>query len=128
MSLQVAQLQADVGHYQGQAETALIDSEGWQQSVQELRTELAQKAGRAAEFGNMQAEVLPSALLHNGTYCQHQQDRCCCQPLSHSSAHFLCPFFVFLPKSMEGFQHDVHQIWTVVPWIRPAVHFTALQP
>ena len=31
--------------------------------MQELRTELAEKAVRAAEFGNMQAEVLPSALL-----------------------------------------------------------------
>jgi hypothetical protein len=57
VSLQVAQLQADVGHYQGQAETALRDSEGWQQTVQELRTELAEKAVRAPEFGDMQAEA-----------------------------------------------------------------------
>lgn len=77
MSLQVAQLQADVEHYQGQAETALSDGEAWQQHVQELRTELAEKAGRAAEFGNMQAEVLPSSFLYIATYCQHQQDRCC---------------------------------------------------
>ena len=61
MSLQVVQLQADVGHYQGQAETALSDIEGWQQNVQELRMELAEKTGRAAEFGGMQAEVLPFA-------------------------------------------------------------------
>ena len=95
MPLQVAQLQADVEHYQGQAETALSDGEAWQQHVQELRTELAEKAGRAAEFGNMQAEVLPSSFLYIGTYCQHQQDKCCFQPLSHASVHFLYPVFVF---------------------------------
>ena len=100
--LQVAQLQADVGHYQGQAETALRDSEGWQQGVQELRSELAEKAGRVAEFGNMQAEVPPSALLYIGTYCQHQQIRCCFQPLSHSSTYFLCPFFAFLSRTKQA--------------------------
>jgi len=112
-ALQVAQLQADVGHYQGQAETALTDSEGWQQNVQELRTELAEKAGHAAEFGNMQAEVLPSALLHIGTCCQHQQDRCCFRPLSHASVHFLYPVFLFL-FAKKDFEHDMHQIWTLV--------------
>ena len=113
-ALQVAQLQADVGHYQVQAETALGDSEAWQQSVQELRTELAEKAVRAADFGNMQAEVLSFALLYMGTYYQHHQDCCFFQPLSHSSTHFLYHFFVFLSKT-KTLEYDVHQIWTFVP-------------
>ena len=54
---QVNQLQADVSHYQEQAETALQESAGWQQSVQRLHAKLAQKAEHAADFDNMQAEV-----------------------------------------------------------------------
>lgn len=55
--MQVAQLQADVGHYQGQADTALQESDGWQQTVENLRTELADKAKRASQVDDMQAEV-----------------------------------------------------------------------
>ncbi len=60
--LQVAQLQADVGHYQGQADAALRESESWQHNVQQLQAELDDKARRASEFNDMQAEVSLAAL------------------------------------------------------------------
>ena len=55
--MQVAQLQADVGYYQGQADTALQESDGLQQTVGKLRSELADKAERASQVDDMQAEV-----------------------------------------------------------------------
>ncbi len=47
------------------------------------------------------------------------------QPFLHAlSVSLLCIFF----KNKKGFQHEVHQIWIVVPWIRPDVHSTAVLP
>ena len=46
-----------MGHYQGQAEIALQESEGWQQTVQQLRAELADNAQHAADYDDLQAEV-----------------------------------------------------------------------
>ena len=47
------------------------------------------------------------------------------QPFLHAlSVSLLCIAF----KNEKSFQHDARQIWTVVPWIRPDVHSTALLP
>ena len=57
------QLQQDVAHYQGQAEMALQEGEAWQQAVQQLYAELADKAKHAADSDDMQAEVSLLTLL-----------------------------------------------------------------
>ena len=42
--------------------------------------------------------------------------------------HFLFIFFVSLSKTKKDFEHDLHQIWTFMPWSRPDVYSTAVLP
>ena len=68
------QLQAVVREKQGQVSVALGQSEVWQQTVQTLRVELADKASQASEVDALQAQV-SAVVMHLDISCclEHHQ-------------------------------------------------------
>ena len=68
-----------MAHYQGQAETALQESEGWQKTTQQLLAQLADAAKHAADLDDTQLEVGPLSCW----LCMTQLRCPCCERYYH---------------------------------------------